>query len=129
MSRYIDADKLNGYEFGLISPKAQDLFHKIINNAPTVIAEKQNEPTNGDLISKSVFDQIRWERDVAIEQLHDLGYELGEKPRTDAEWIFDGWKTKCSNCGKAKLSHRVCPNCGFYKGRQVVTPKAEKTEE
>ena len=35
MSRYIDADKLNGYEFGLISPKAQDLFHKIINNAPT----------------------------------------------------------------------------------------------
>ena len=35
MARYIDANKLNGYEFGLISPKAQDLFHKIINNAPT----------------------------------------------------------------------------------------------
>lgn len=35
MARYIDANKLNGYEFGLISPKAQDLLHKIINNAPT----------------------------------------------------------------------------------------------
>ena len=35
----------------------------------------------------------------------------------------------CSNCGDLTLSHRVCPNCGFYKGRQVVTPKAEKTEE
>lgn len=35
----------------------------------------------------------------------------------------------CSNCGELTLSHRVCPNCGFYKGRQVVTPKAEKTEE
>ena len=35
MSRYIDANKLNGYAFGLISPKAQNLFHKIINNAPT----------------------------------------------------------------------------------------------
>ena len=35
----------------------------------------------------------------------------------------------CSNCGELTLYHRVCPNCGFYKGRQVVTPKAEKTEE
>ena len=35
----------------------------------------------------------------------------------------------CSNCGELTLSHRVCPNCGFYKGRQVVTPKVEKTEE
>ena len=34
-----------------------------------------------------------------------------------------------SKCGELTLSHRVCPNCGFYKGRQVVTPKAEKTEE
>ena len=29
------------------------------------------------------IDQIRWERDVAIEQLNDLGYGLGEKPRED----------------------------------------------
>ena len=21
----------------------------------------------------------------------------------------------CSNCGELKLSHRVCPECGFYK--------------
>lgn len=25
------------------------------------------------------FEQIRWERDIAIGQLHELGYELGEK--------------------------------------------------
>ena len=35
----------------------------------------------------------------------------------------------CSNCGELTLSHRVCSNCGFYKGKQVVAPKAEKTEE
>jgi large subunit ribosomal protein L32 len=35
----------------------------------------------------------------------------------------------CSNCGELTLSHRVCPSCGFYKGKQVVAPKAEKTEE
>jgi len=26
----------------------------------------------------------------------------------------------CDNCGTPKLPHRVCPECGFYKGRQVV---------
>lgn len=28
----------------------------------------------------------------------------------------------CSNCGARKLPHRVCPECGFYKGREVVEP-------
>ena len=28
--------------------------------------------------------------------------------------------SKCSNCGSAVLPHRVCPNCGYYKGRQVI---------
>ena len=27
---------------------------------------------------------------------------------------------KCSNCGEMRLPHTVCPNCGFYKGREVV---------
>ncbi len=26
----------------------------------------------------------------------------------------------CPNCGEPRLPHRVCPNCGYYKGRQVV---------
>ncbi|MCJ7680145.1 MAG: 50S ribosomal protein L32 [Candidatus Aminicenantes bacterium] len=26
----------------------------------------------------------------------------------------------CSNCGSPKLPHRVCPECGYYKGRQVA---------
>ena len=30
----------------------------------------------------------------------------------------------CSNCGEVKLQHRACPNCGFYNGRTIVTPKA-----
>ncbi len=28
--------------------------------------------------------------------------------------------TMCPNCGKAKLPHRVCPHCGYYKGRPVI---------
>jgi large subunit ribosomal protein L32 len=26
----------------------------------------------------------------------------------------------CSNCKSPKLSHRVCPTCGMYDGRQAV---------
>ncbi len=29
----------------------------------------------------------------------------------------------CSNCGKRRLPHTVCPHCGYYKGREVVQPK------
>lgn len=30
---------------------------------------------------------------------------------------------KCDNCGETKLQHRVCPNCGYYNGRSIITPK------
>ena len=26
----------------------------------------------------------------------------------------------CSNCASPKLPHRVCPKCGYYRGRQAV---------
>jgi len=28
--------------------------------------------------------------------------------------------SKCPQCGKAKRSHRICPFCGYYKGKEVV---------
>lgn len=30
---------------------------------------------------------------------------------------------ECASCGNLTLSHRVCPKCGFYKGRQVINPE------
>ena len=33
------------------------------------------------IIRVGAFDQIKWERDIAIEQLKQLGYSLGEQPR------------------------------------------------
>ncbi len=28
--------------------------------------------------------------------------------------------SKCPNCHELKMSHRVCPHCGYYKGREVI---------
>ena len=33
----------------------------------------------------------------------------------------------CPNCGDTMVPHRVCPACGFYKGRAVVK-KADDAE-
>ncbi|MGI6308752.1 MAG: 50S ribosomal protein L32 [Dethiobacteria bacterium] len=30
---------------------------------------------------------------------------------------------KCSQCHEIKLPHRVCPLCGYYKGKEVVKVK------
>jgi large subunit ribosomal protein L32 len=26
----------------------------------------------------------------------------------------------CTNCGNKIMRHRVCPKCGFYRGKQVI---------
>lgn len=33
----------------------------------------------------------------------------------------------CPQCKQDKLSHHICPSCGYYKGREVV--KIETIEE
>jgi large subunit ribosomal protein L32 len=31
----------------------------------------------------------------------------------------------CVECGAPRQPHRVCPSCGMYKGRQVLTVEAD----
>lgn len=35
----------------------------------------------------------------------------------------------CPQCKKPIISHRVCPFCGYYKGKPVVAIKAVKEEK
>ena len=28
--------------------------------------------------------------------------------------------SECSHCHEPKMPHRVCPHCGYYKGRAVI---------
>jgi large subunit ribosomal protein L32 len=41
------------------------------------------------------------------------------KRRTHFKLQVPGMVT-CPECGELKLAHRVCKNCGTYKGNQVV---------
>ena len=29
--------------------------------------------------------------------------------------------TTCPQCNSTKMPHRACPNCGYYKGRPVIS--------
>lgn len=33
--------------------------------------------------------------------------------------------TTCSNCGSAVEYHRVCPECGYYRGKQAIEKNIE----
>ena len=43
----------------------------------------------------------------------------GRKRRTHYK-IEEKTTTKCPNCGATVKPHRVCPSCGFYKGKEVI---------
>lgn len=32
---------------------------------------------------------------------------------------------QCNNCGEMRLPHTVCPSCGYYQGREVITIEKE----
>ena len=51
-----------------------------------------------DVVSKAAFDQVMWERDVAIQQLReDYGVDLGEKKAADVVEVV-----RCKDCQEGK---------------------------
>lgn len=52
------------------------------------------------------------------------------KGRRDRRRAHDALKarnlTTCTNCGSMRLPHTVCPECGYYKGREVIEVSKEK---
>lgn len=68
--------------------------------------------------NNSLLEQIRWERDVAISQLEEIGIGLGEKMDNIKEAV-DKSKPKKLVCksdviyndGFSKYKEYYCPNC------------------
>ena len=59
-------------------------------------------------------------------------YQREKLPRLDvikrrsAVWKLDAPAfSRCDNCGELKAPHKVCKNCGFYKGVEVIKMDAE----
>ena len=91
---------------------------------------------NGEIFSKAYVDQVRWERDTAIEQLDEIGKSLGEKMDDVKIIVTASWIEKrhgyleCSNCHcdtnrldkhgypiGQDIKHnkpKYCPHCGVY---------------
>jgi len=98
-------------------------FKEIIKKQPTVEA-----------VPVSYVNQIRWERDIAVEQLNEIGCQLGQKmddvkkkleaePVVHGEWIFDSFTAKygkpyrCSRCHEEHTdTYNFCHNCGAKMG-------------
>ncbi len=53
------------------------------------------------------------------------------KRRRDQRFANKGIKPQsfgaCSNCNDVIAPHSVCKGCGFYRGRKILTTKAERT--
>ncbi|MDO9508801.1 MAG: 50S ribosomal protein L32 [Thermovirgaceae bacterium] len=37
--------------------------------------------------------------------------------------------TVCPNCGEVAQTHRACPECGYYRGRQIIVMKSKAEEK
>lgn len=114
--RLIDADKLKKDVLDL-----QDCYNGFSDtyDKACIIGVIDEQPS----AQPELIEQIKWERDTAIQQLKELGYGLGQKPRMDAptnkserkkgkwtekhhaysdeESVIEEWQScRCSECGR-----------------------------
>ena len=48
-------------------------------------------------------------------------YKAKSRSRRASNWVLGvPARSVCPQCQHAKVPHVVCPNCGWYKGRQAV---------
>ena len=81
--------------------KIEQTLKDILYGGEVIESQEKSET----LVSPGVYKQVAWERDIAIQQLHELGYEFGEKiePTTKNDKV-DCKHTDCNNC----VNHKYC---------------------
>jgi hypothetical protein len=90
---------------------------------PVLVKHALREVPAVDAVPRGVFNQVQWERDVAIQQLAEYGVEFGEKKKDLMEVVHGYWvdNSFCSNCNWSDEDHEghiimsftnYCPNCG-----------------
>ena len=76
----------NGDE--MMMARAESAMMTFIECSLTIkkLPSAQPEPCE-DTVSRKLYEQIKWERDLAVDQLADLGYGFGEKKRDSDDAI------------------------------------------
>lgn len=100
------------YKMQLHNYKMIREFERLLAEAPTI-----------EVIP--VYEQVKWERDVAVEQLRALDIGLGENPYLKAipvEWIKQ-WNVKCQN---GKLNYWLYD---YHEWHEAIVAMLEDWEE
>lgn len=111
MAEYIEREALEHH----FMTKRRYLDKNLVLDA----AYEINKFPSANVIAKGAYDQVCWERDVAMKQLEDCGIPFGGKsdvaPVVHGRWEDGCW---CSVCGKFSVNAYIkeyanfCPNCG-----------------
>ena len=98
--------------------------YELANGILKAVCKLEDVPTV-EAVPKTYADQIRWERDIAVKQLNEIGCQFGQKmdevkkkleavPVVHGEWIHvpssdmaTGKAYECSNCKKCDMV-RLC---------------------
>lgn len=64
-----------------------------------------------------------------------MGVPKKRRPRSEKRKHRLGWKmapvtvSECPHCHEPKLPHRVCLNCGYYGGEEVIVMAGEEEKK
>lgn len=117
---------------GMVS-HMRDLQRKVDGQAEHI--KMLNEKLTDDSEQHTeLIEQLKWERDVAIQQLKDLGYGFGEKPRTadspQTDISKSTLRTDCTGCRFVGSydTEFPCANCVRKNKDYYDTPQTERSE-
>ena len=95
-----------------------------------------NLPT-ADVVSREVFEQVKWERDTALQTLEEHGIGLGQKADVvkvkHGEWLLRSFLPTstqkypyklliCSQCCEVSKNYtKYCPKCGAKMDKKAGT--------
>ena len=118
------------------TPEEIESINKYVNKYVNSISkltgvsfDKLEQEHCDDMVSRGVFDQVKWERDVAIEQLKELGYVLGQKiePCEDCisrNKVLEG-KEIHQSCDGVEIINGYAVPVEYIEQLPPVTPKTD----
>lgn len=79
MSRYIDADDFIERMLKQWDIAEEENKIEIVSVIANIVTPILVRTPTADVVPRGLFDQYKWERDVAISQLEELGLGFGQK--------------------------------------------------